>query len=58
MSIIYFNCKVSSHLSKNCSQLKISTSTSHAFIFHLNEIVMSKEEKKLFTEKSKNEAKN
>ncbi len=58
MSIIYFNCKVSSHLSKNCSQLKISTSTSHAFISCLNEIVMSKEEKKLFTEKSKNEVKN
>ena len=58
MSIICFNCKVSSHLSKNCSQLKTSTSTSHAFISRLNEIVMSKEEKKLFTEKSKNETKN
>ncbi len=58
MSIICFNCKVSSHLSKNCSQLKTSTSTSHAFISCLNEIVMSKEEKKLFTEKSKNETKN
>jgi len=58
MSIICFNCKVSSHLSKNCSHLKTSTSTSHAFISRLNEIVMSKEEKKLFTEKSKNETKN
>ncbi len=58
MSIICFNCKVSNHLSKNCSQLKTSTSTSHAFISCLNEIIMSKEEKKLFTEKSKNEAKN
>ncbi len=58
MSITCFNCKVSSHLSKNCSQLKISTSTSHAFTPRLNEIVMSKEEKKLFTEKSKDEAKN
>ncbi len=58
MSIICFNCKVSSHLSKNCSQLKTSTSTSHAFIPHLNEIIMSKEEKELFTEKSKDEAKN
>jgi len=58
MSIICFNCKVSSHLSKNCSQLKTSTLTSHAFISRLNEIIMSKEEKKLFTEKSKNEAKN
>ena len=58
MSIICFNCKVSSHLSKNCSQLKTSTSTSRAFISCLNEIIMSKEEKKLFTEKSKNETKN
>jgi len=58
MSIICFNCKVSSHLSKNCSHLKTSTSTSCAFISRLNEIVMSKEEKKLFTEKSKNETKN
>ncbi len=58
MSIICFNCKISSHLSKNCSQLKTSTSTSCAFISHLNEIIMLKEEKKLFTEKSKNETKN
>jgi len=58
MSIICFNCKVSSHLSKNCSQLKTSTSASRAFTPRLNEIIMSKEEKKLFTEKSKNEAKN
>jgi len=58
MSIICFNCKVSSHLSKNCSHLKASTSTSRAFISCLNEIVMPKEEKKLFTEKSKNETKN
>jgi len=58
MSIICFNCKVSNHLSKNCSHLKTSTSTSRAFISRLNEIVMPKEEKKLFTEKSKNEAKN
>jgi len=58
MSIICFNCKVSSHLSKNCSHLKTSTSTSRAFISRLNEIIMSKEEKKLFTEKSKNETKN
>jgi len=58
MSIICFNCKVSNHLSKNCSHLKTSTSASRAFIPRLNEIVMPKEEKKLFTEKSKNEAKN
>ncbi len=58
MSIICFNCKVLNHLSKNCFQLKTSTSTSHAFISHLNEIIMSKEKKKLFTEKLKNETKN
>jgi len=58
MSITCFNCKVSSHLSKNCSQLKASTSAPHAFTPRLNEIVMSKEEKELFTEKSKNETKN
>ncbi len=58
MSIICFNCKVSSYLSKNCSQLKIDTLTSCAFISCLNEIIMLKEEKKLFTEKSKNETKN
>ncbi len=58
MSIICFNCKVSSHLSKICSQLKTSTLTSRAFISRLNEIIMPKEEKKLFTEKLKNEAKN
>ena len=58
MSIICFNCKVSGHLSKNCSHLKASTSTPRAFTPRLNEIVMPEEEKKLFTEKSKNEAKN
>ncbi len=58
MSIICFNCKVSNHLSKDCSHLKASTSASRAFTPRLNEIVMPKEEKKLFTEKSKNEAKN
>ncbi len=58
MSIICFNCKVSNHLSKNCSQLKTSTLTSCTFISCLNEIIMLKEEKKLFTEKLKNETKN
>ncbi len=58
MSIICFNCKASNHLSKNCSQLKTSTLTFHAFISCLNEIIMLKEKKKLFTEKLKNEAKN
>ncbi len=58
MSIICFNCKVLNHLSKNCFQLKTSTLTSHAFISCLNEIIMSKEKKKLFTEKLKDETKN
>jgi len=58
MPIICFNCKASNHLSKNCSQLKASTSAPHAFTPRLNEVVMPKEEKELFTEKSKNEAKN
>ncbi len=58
MSIICFNCKVSSYLSKNCFQLKINTLTSCAFTSCLNEIIMSKEEKKLFTKKLKNETKN
>ncbi len=58
MSITCFNCKVSGHLSKDCSHLKASTSASRAFIPRLNEIVMSEEEEELFTEKSKDEAKN
>jgi hypothetical protein len=58
MSIICFNCKVSGHLSKDCSHLKASTSAPRAFTPRLNEIVMPEEEKELFTEKSKNEAKN
>ncbi len=58
MPITCFNCKVPGHLSKNCSQLKASTSAPRAFTPRLNEIVMPEEEKELFTEKSKNEAKN
>jgi len=58
MSIICFNCKVPDHLSKDCSQLKASTSAPRAFTPRLNEIVMPEEEEELFTEKSKDEAKN
>ncbi len=58
MSITCFNCKVPGHLSKNCPHMKASTSTSRAFTPRLNEIVMPEEEEELFTEKSKNEAKN
>ncbi len=58
MPITCFNCKVPSHLSKDCSQLKASTPAPRAFTPRLNEVVMPEEEEKLFTEKSKNEAKN
>jgi len=44
-SIICYTCKTSSHLFKNCSQNKINTSASHAFISHLHEIVISKNKK-------------
>ncbi len=41
-SIICYTCKTLNHLSKNCSQNKINTSASHAFISHLHEIIISK----------------
>ncbi len=44
-SIICYTCKISSHLFKNCSQNKINTSASHAFTFHLHEIIISKNKK-------------
>ncbi len=44
-SIICYTCKTSSHLFKNCSQNKINTSASHAFIFRLHEIIISKNKK-------------
>ncbi len=40
--IVCYICKISSHLSKNCSQNKVDTSASWAFISHLHEIVISK----------------
>ncbi len=43
--IICYTCKTSSHLFKNCSQNKINTSASHAFISYLHEIVISKNKK-------------
>ncbi len=43
--IICYTCKISSHLFKNCSQNKIDTSASYAFIFRLHEIVISKNKK-------------
>ncbi len=44
-SIICYTYKTSSHLSKNCSQNKINTSASQVFIFHLHEIIISKNKK-------------
>ncbi len=44
-SIICYTCKISSHLFKNCSQNKINTSASCAFILRLHEIVVSKNKK-------------
>ncbi len=41
-SIICYTCKISSHLSKNCSQNKIDTSASWTFISRLHEIIISK----------------
>ncbi len=41
-SIICYICKTSSHLSKNCSQNKVDTSASWAFILRLHEIIISK----------------
>jgi len=43
--IICYTCKISSHLFKNCSQNKINTSASCAFISCLHEIVISKNKK-------------
>ncbi len=58
-SIICYICKISSHLSKNCSQNKINTSASQAFISRLHEIIISKnkENKKMSSFKN-SEAKN
>ncbi len=43
--IICYTCKISSHLFKNCSQNKINTSASCAFILRLHEIIISKNKK-------------
>jgi len=58
-SIICYTCKILSHLFKNCSQNKINTSASYAFISRLHEIVISKNKKneKMSSFKD-NEAKN
>ncbi len=53
--IICYTCKISSHLSKNCSQNKINTSAFCAFTFRLHEIIISKnkENEKMSFENSK-----
>ncbi len=43
--IICYTCKISNHLFKNCSQNKINTSASCAFISRLHEIIISKNKK-------------
>ncbi len=43
--IICYTCKTSNHLFKNCSQNKVNTSASLAFISHLYEIIISKNKK-------------
>ncbi len=45
LSIICYTCKILSYLFKNCSQNKINTSASYAFIFYLHEIIISKNKK-------------
>ncbi len=58
-SIICYTCKISSHLFKNCSQNKINTSASCAFIFCLHEIIISKNKKnEKMSSFEDNEAKN
>ncbi len=57
-SIICYICKTSSHLFKNCSQNKINTSTSWAFISRLHEIVIFKNKKNEKMSFKNNKAKN
>ncbi len=59
-SIICYICKTSNHLFKNCSQNKINTSASWAFIFRLHEIIISKnkENEKMSFSSENSEAKN
>jgi len=57
-SIICYICKTSEHLFKNCFQNKINTSASHAFIFHLHEIIISKNKENEKMSFKNSEAKN
>jgi len=57
-SIIYYICKISDHLFKNCFQNKINTLTFYIFIFHLHEIIISKNKENEKMSFKNNEAKN
>ncbi len=57
--IICYICKILDHLFKNCFQLnKINTSASCAFIFHLHEIIISKNKENEKMSFKNNETKN
>jgi len=56
--IICYTCKTLNHLFKNCSQNKINTSASHAFISHLYEIIISKNKENEKMSFKNNETKN
>ncbi len=58
LSIICYTCKTSSHLSKNYFQNKVDTSASWAFIFHLHEIIISKNKENEKMSFKNSEAKN
>ena len=57
-SIICYICKTSNHLFKNCSQNKINTLTSWAFISRLHEIIISKNKENEKISFKNSEAKN
>ncbi len=57
-SIICYICKISRHLFKNCSQNKVNTSASHAFISRLQKIVISKNKENEKMSFKNSEAKN
>jgi len=57
-SIVCYICKISDHLFKNCSQNKINTFASYAFILRLHEIIISKNKENEKMSFENNEAKN
>jgi len=56
--IVCYICKILDHLFKNCFQNKINTSAFYLFIFHLHEIIISKNKKNEKMSFENNEAKN